>query len=469
MTPVYIGLDRGCLHSEGVNMAPTAVCPCSVCQARKYVSLKVRKRHIDMFGLSIIDSDVQVDESNEDVVQPSKMPRQHGSLTRPSSSTSSSNGDPAINATANVFFDETIYDEDADDQQVKLMVCETADDDDEEGDDEEEVMCETDDEEGDAFGNHFDNDEEDVVIEPALQAKAFEASEYSVKQLIAAEFLWFSGNTGISKESLSQQLKLKKQLLPKPNLVPASYEDAYHLIKGSLVKPVSYDVCQNDCIIYREEYASAESCPVCKSVRLQKGKARRKFTYIPLKDRVVRLFSSRKLSALIQSHATVNSFDGEIRDTHDTQRWKDLYANDGYFAGDARGLSFAFSTDGVDPFKKTSKSKSMWPMSVAIINFPRNLRFLFSTILLTAIIPSNNGKEPLSLQPYIRVLVDELLALNGLRVYDAYKDETFTLRTFMFTHILDYPGINKVFNTQGSGAYRGCCWCKLKGLLTECC
>ena len=102
--------------------------------------------------------------------------------------------------------------------------------------------------------------------------------------------------------------------------------------------------------------------------------------------------------------------------------------------------------------------------------------------MLVGIVPGNGTKEPKSLDPYLEIVVDELLALSDQVVYDAYLivvDELlalsdrvvydaylkapFQLKVNILFYTLDYPGIGKVFGTMGSGSYQGCVWCELEG------
>ena len=58
-------------------------------------------------------------------------------------------------------------------------------------------------------------------------------------------------------------------------------------------------------------------------------------------------------------------------------------------------------------------------------------------------------------RPWIKleVIVEELLNLQNKKNYDAHEEQMFSLSVEM--HILDYPGIEKVFKMSGSGAYKG--------------
>ena len=77
--------------------------------------------------------------------------------------------------------------------------------------------------------------------------------------------------------------------------------------------------------------------------------------------------------------------------------------------------------------------------------------------ILVGIIPAQwEAKEPFHLDPYMEVLVDELLCLTDARIYYAYKDEVLNAKVDILIHVLDYQGIGKVFHMTETGSYRGC-------------
>ena len=86
--------------------------------------------------------------------------------------------------------------------------------------------------------------------------------------------------------------------------------------------------------------------------------------------------------------------------------------------------------------------------------------------LLTYLFPKNctgNGsREPETVQPYLDLLVDELLQLSDKSVYDSYSKAPFLFKCEMLSYVLDYPGVGKVFNVLGSGSYRACAWCEIQ-------
>jgi len=276
-----------------------------------------------------------------------------------------------------------------------------------------------------------------------------------------------TNHPGCSKESLSKLLSMEHEsILPQDNLLPNSYHSVFKLIEPLLLKPRVYDAYLNDCIVCRGDYEDCIVCPKCGSARYLRNKIpAKKFIYFPLGPKIARLFSLKSISQLILAHPGDLQSDPDLMyDIHDSSAWKKAYSLDGEFKGDKRGLSFAFCTDGVNPFSHNKVVYSMWPMLLTLLNYPRNVRNLFGSIFLLGIIPGNESSEPKSIDPYVAILTDKLLDLSGKTVYDAYKQEYFQLKANVLMHVLDYPGIGKLFNVSGSGAYKGCTWCDIKGI-----
>lgn len=127
---------------------------------------------------------------------------------------------------------------------------------------------------------------------------------------------------------------------------------------------------------------------------------------------------------MLQTHMHVGTVN-ELEDVHDSEAWLSAYSDSGIFEGDPRGLSLALCTDGVNPFAYNRVSYSMWPIMLTLLNLPRKLRNLFTNIMLVGIVPGNKGKEAKTLDPFLEVLVDELLEISGSTLYDAYASAPF--------------------------------------------
>lgn len=237
-------------------------------------------------------------------------------------------------------------------------------------------------------------------------------------------------------------------MLSKGNLLPTSFKDAYRIIKPYVVPEVVYHVCPNDCILFRGEYKDKTICPKCNSPRFKgQNTPMRTFHYLPLGRRFKRNYGTATISELLQSHSgEKSSSDTKMHDIHDSPKWKEAYSSSGVFQGDSRGLRLSMCLDGLNPWSKNKTNYSMWPIVLGQLNLPRDKRLNFSNILLVGIIPAQtSGKEPNNLDPYLEVLLDEIMYLSSHQLYDAYRKKAFQLKVAVLLYVLDYPGIGKFF------------------------
>lgn len=280
-------------------------------------------------------------------------------------------------------------------------------------------------------------------------------------------FDWFSSHPSLSKEAFSKNLQLWHSILPEGNLLPTSYQKAYKSIRPYLDPEIIFDVCPNDCILFRGGYKDSVTCPKCNEKRFKAGNIpKRTFHYLPLGPRLVRNYGTRDISYLLQSHGGENCILGNERmsDIHDSPKWKEAFSAKGSFKGDPRGVGLSLCLDGLNPWSKNKAKYSMWPIVLGQLNLPRRIRYNFANVILAGIIPSQvQGKEPKHLHPFLEVLLDEIIFLSGSKIYDAYREAPFYMKGEIMIYILDYQGLGKVFSLTATGSYRGCAWCMLKG------
>lgn len=241
------------------------------------------------------------------------------------------------------------------------------------------------------------------------------------------------------------------------------------MVKPYLIPEVVFDVCPNDCILFRREYKDAASCPKCNESRFKAGKIpKRTFHYLPLGPRLLRNYGTKDISCILQSHGgETASLENEcsMADIHDSPKWKEAFSAGGTFKGDPRGIGLSMCLDELNPWSKNKTNYSMWPIVLGQLNLPRRIRYNFANLILAGIIPSQvQGMEPKHLDPYLEVLVDEIIFLSGCKIYDAYQNAPFHAKVEVMIYILDYQGFGKVFCLTGTGSYRGCGWCMHKGV-----
>ena len=184
-----------------------------------------------------------------------------------------------------------------------------------------------------------------IVDDECLNSPLYTGAHVTVIQAVVEHLLWFTQHPHISKDAFSDMLYMQHySTLPNDNLLPCSYNDIRRKIEPYLVKPVVFDCCPNDCIVFRGENLYKDECPVCESKRYNsKRQAMRRFTYLPVGPRLIRLFGTSNLAKLVQSHSTVSS-SSAMFDVQDSPSWCETYRT--IFCGDPRGISFALNTDG---------------------------------------------------------------------------------------------------------------------------
>lgn len=282
----------------------------------------------------------------------------------------------------------------------------------------------------------------------------YPGSSLSVMNALSLLFSWFSAFPGMSKESFNQLLLiLHNFILPSGNILPTRYHSALKVLKPYLCPVTEYHCCINDCIVYRNSSAGAFekllSCPVCREPRYQQNglSPQKRFKYLSLVTRLQRFFGNKSTSELMQSHSQSSDRKEIVNNLHQSPTWKEWYSQSGIFKGEIRSVSFALCTDGLNPFAHEKTQYSMWPIFLIPLNLPQHIRMKPGAMLLSGIIPG--PKEPKNMDPYIDVVVDDIMALEKVMVYDAYRKENFNLKGNILLHILDYPGQNKLFKSQG--------------------
>ena len=188
-------------------------------------------------------------------------------------------------------------------------------------------------------------------------------------------------------------------------MLPATFEEALKWLKPFLVPLHTFNVCPNACIVYRKQYESETTCPFCGCNRYDvDGKtALKNFSYFPLTLRIRRMLATKNIYELFNQHKNHTSEENVWTDIQDSKIWKEVwFGNEGVFSADENGIVLTLCLDGVNPFKQHQIDYSMWPIEISIDNLP----------------PKIGSQEPKSLEPYMAILVDELLELQNCKMFD---------------------------------------------------
>ena len=201
--------------------------------------------------------------------------------------------------------------------------------------------------------------------------KLYDGARVTAEQAIYTLVSWFSSYPGVNKSAFSRLLYiLHSFILPAENNLPPTYADLMKSIRPFLSPVKDYHCCVNDCVVFHDshagEYADLSKCPECDEDHYEPGTVipRKRFKYMPLENRVRRLFANEKTSQLLQTHSSGES--SVVCDIHQSEAWNSWYSTAGVFKGDHRGLSFAICMDGLNPFSREKSSYTTCPLVQAI-------------------------------------------------------------------------------------------------------
>nr|AAX95502.1 Transposase family tnp2, putative [Oryza sativa Japonica Group]AAX96710.1 transposon protein, putative, CACTA, En/Spm sub-class [Oryza sativa Japonica Group]ABA93033.1 transposon protein, putative, CACTA, En/Spm sub-class [Oryza sativa Japonica Group] len=179
------------------------------------------------------------------------------------------------------------------------------------------------------------------------------------------ELMRLKARNGWSDSSFNDLLVLLKKLFPQLNSLPTSTYEVKKLICPLSLGVRKIHACVNHCILFRKEYEDLDRCPTCKSSRYKtsriqsegqdvalddveefdpcKDSNKKKIPqlvmwYLPVKDRLKRLFSNSRDAELMRWHHEKRKKDGMIRHPTNARQWKEFDRKYHKFVEDPRNI-----------------------------------------------------------------------------------------------------------------------------------
>jgi hypothetical protein len=176
------------------------------------------------------------------------------------------------------------------------------------------------------------------------------------------------------------------------------------------LEPTFYDMCENSCICYTENYESCQNCPMCDSSRLDgKGKAKKVMPYLSIKDRLKIQFNdvNRAKELLYRHEYITKNDDDDLGDIFDGNIYKEL-SEENIFINE-RDVAFIASCDGYQIFKQ--KTDDCWLFLMINNNLDPSLRVKKENLLVPFLIPGPN--QPKDFNSFLRPFIDEMKELES--------------------------------------------------------
>ena len=222
----------------------------------------------------------------------------------------------------------------------------------------------------------------------------------------------------MSDACYSDMLIMVGLLLPKGNEIPGSFYEAKKTLSVLGMEYEKIHACPRDCILYREKYAAATSCPNCGLSRWKLGKDKSEKVGIPGKvlwyfppiPRFKRMFQSTDTAKHLTWHADDRTKDGMMRHPADSPTWELIDKKWPDFGREPRNLRLALSSDGFNPHSSLSSRYSCWPVILVTYNLPPWLCMKRKYMMLTLLIsgPKQPGND---IDVYLQPLIDDLKVL----------------------------------------------------------
>lgn len=276
-------------------------------------------------------------------------------------------------------------------------------------------------------------------------------------------------NHGVSNSAVDELLSLMtSQLMPTQHCLPKNLYACKKLINHLGLDYVKIDACEDGCILFRNEYAHLDQCPVCQKQRFKLvGKSRQAvkvLRHFPLIPRLKRMYRCKAISELMTWHAENKSRDGKVRHVADCRAWAEIASNiDSTFEEEPRNVHLALALDGVNPFGDKNLKHSTWPVLLLNYNLPPWLSTKKFFIMLSLLIPGPESTTDRNIDVYLMPLMEELLELwRGVKCFDALdrpgRQKWFMLRAILLWTINDYPALGLI-SGQVTKGYHGCVVC----------
>ena len=153
-----------------------------------------------------------------------------------------------------------------------------------------------------------------------------------------------------------------------------------------------------------------------------------------------------------------------LEDFQDGSKFRSWY-RDGMFSDSRSGsIPLGLFTDGMNPNWQLIQY-SMWPVLIySWWSLPPQYRTMLDPMMLYGIIPGNGRQEPSSLEPYMELLVDEILTMDGQDFFNSYLGAPVSVKVRLVYYYCDIPAYSKLLHLPGQAALRACPYCEAQAV-----
>jgi hypothetical protein len=163
--------------------------------------------------------------------------------------------------------------------------------------------------------------------------------------------------------------------------------------------------------------------------------------YLPVIDHLKCVFSNPRDVKLVRWHSEKHRENNEeIRHPADGTQWNFFDLQYPQFGAESRNIRFALSTDGMNPFGENKTVHSTWPIILMMYNISTWLCNKRKYLVLSILIQGSK-QASIDIDVFLEPLMKDMAKLwnEGVRMWDQYQQEYFTLKAIIFVCIHDAP------------------------------
>nr|AAF79675.1 F9C16.30 [Arabidopsis thaliana] len=263
---------------------------------------------------------------------------------------------------------------------------------------------------------------------------------------LASRLMHNKAEYNMSEKLVDSVCEMFTDFLPEGNQATTSHYQTEKLMRNLGLPYHTIDVCQNNCMLFWKEDEKEDQCRFCGAQRWKPKDDRRRtkvpysrMWYLPIGDRLKRMYQSHKTATTMRWHAEHQTNEGEMNHPSDAAEWRYFQELHPRFAEEPRNVYLGLCTDGFNQFGM-SRNHSLWPVILTPYNLPpgmcMNTKYLFLTIL------NSRPNHPRgSLDVFLQPLIEELKELwsTGVDAYDVSLSQNFNLKAVLLWTIRDFP------------------------------
>ncbi|XP_020878682.1 uncharacterized protein LOC110227712 isoform X2 [Arabidopsis lyrata subsp. lyrata] len=144
---------------------------------------------------------------------------------------------------------------------------------------------------------------------------------------LASRMMNIKTDNNLSEVCMDSWAELISEILPEDNLAAESYYEIQKLVSSLGLPSEMIDVCIDNYMIFWKNDDQLQECRFCGKPRYKPSTGRTKVPYhrmwyLPITDRLKRLYHSERTSASMRWHAEHSRIDGEVTHPSDAKAWQ---------------------------------------------------------------------------------------------------------------------------------------------------